>query len=223
MEEILDNHDPIWDLESYFSINVPVFTDLPFTKAKILDACWDLFIGKGGQALAAIAAYRAVQQSIKLTMEKRALPISTVTSVCSQQQVQAWSVWELFRAAFTRLESPSSREKAHLLEMRLRIMACIFASIYVLSFATMTSVMTGYFADVQGFYGSIVDRDQLQALSSFHRADLLFLDPGRIALSNRVGEWTGVSNRTKSDIVDSVTSSLLECQCCTSLVRSLSC
>lgn len=213
IEEIFDGHDLMWDPESYFSINLPVFSDLPFTRAKIIDACWDLGFGRGGQAVVGIAAYRAIRQTIKLTMERCALPILTVTSVCSQQDIRALSVWELIRAAFTRLDSPLSPKRADLHRMRLRILACIFASIYVLSFATIASIMTGYFTVVNGFYGSIENRESLEALASFHRADLLLLDAERVGW--RLGATLGVSNRTHSSYSNSslllLPTPLLEC------------
>lgn len=178
--EVAKDYNPFWDTGSYFYVNMAVFDNLTYTQAKIIDSCWDLGIGRGGQALVGIVAYTVIRQSIKLTMEKTALPISTATSVCSQQQIQAMSVWELSRAVVDRKSTKSSTESRY---SKVRILACIFLCIYVLSFATISSIMTGYFTAVSGFYGSLESGEPLVRASEFGRADMLFWDAQRLNAS----------------------------------------
>jgi hypothetical protein len=177
IEEVADGYDPLWDTGSYFSINLPVFSGLQYTQAKIIDAFWDFGVGRGGQALMGTAAYRVIRQSIKLTMENNALPISTATSICSQQQIQAMSIWELSRAAVFRQITGPWTAKAY---TRMRIVACIFVCIYVLSFATISSIMTGYYTVLEGYYGQIEHGKGLVGTSGFSRADVLLFDGQRL-------------------------------------------
>jgi hypothetical protein len=180
IEEVPEGYDPLWDTGSYFSINIPVFSGLQYTQAKIIDACWDFGVGRGGQALMGIAAYRVVRQSIKLTMENNAVPISTATSICSQQQIQAMSIWELSRAAAFRQITGPWTAKAH---TRMRIVACIFVCVYVLSFATISSIMTGYNSVLEVYYGEVEDGEAVLRTSSFNRADILLFDGQRLNLT----------------------------------------
>ena len=180
--EVAKDYNPFWDTGSFFYVNMAVFDNLTYTQAKIIDSCWDLGIGRGGQALVGIVPYTVIRQSIKLTMEKTALPISTATSVCSQQQIQAMSVWELSRAVVDRKDITGSTGSRH---SKVRILACIFLCIYVLSFATISSIMTGYFTAVSGFYGSLESGEPLVRASEYGRADLLFWDARRLNASLR--------------------------------------
>jgi hypothetical protein len=44
-------YKPFWDPNLFFTINVSVGDNLSFTLAKLIDAIWDLGVGRGGQLL----------------------------------------------------------------------------------------------------------------------------------------------------------------------------
>lgn len=167
--------EPLWDIEEYFAINmlIPNFT---FTQAKVVDACWDIVIGRGGQAICTL------RRSISLTMEGSALSVSAVTAICCQQ-IQLLSTWQLSRDLILQF-----RRYGHLSTVGRHIKlvrsgAYIFVCVYVLSFATMASVMTGYRADLTGFF----DANNSQAgmtepLGSIYKAQITLVDGDRVNL-----------------------------------------
>jgi hypothetical protein len=177
-----DEYRPIWDLSLFFTVNVP-YGSFSFTRAKVIDACWDIGFGRGGQFLAGILAYRTVRQSLTLTLEDSTLLISTATSICCQQ-LQFGSLWELFRGVFVRPDRrPIPRSRSWLVGLTRRA-AYVFVSIYVLAFATLTSVMTGYRAGLTGYFGYA---SSMRPLENLARPDLVLYDASRINITdNRV-------------------------------------
>jgi hypothetical protein len=143
------SYNPFWDPRLYFTINL-AFGKFAFSTVKVADAAWDTVIGRGGQVVAALIAYRTLRRSLTLTLETCTLTIPTVTSLYCQQ-IQAFSVmqmaYDLFWSwgAFNR----PVRRKSNVLG-RLRLATQIFTCIYVLLFATLVSVMTGYRAQLTG-------------------------------------------------------------------------
>jgi hypothetical protein len=97
---VTGGYKPFWDPDLFFTINVPVGENLSFTLAKLIDAVWDLSVGRGGQMLAAWITYRVLRRSLTLVMESSAITIPTVTSVCCQQ-LSIVSSWHLLRDAFS--------------------------------------------------------------------------------------------------------------------------
>lgn len=211
VQEVAEDYDATWQMGSYFSINMPVLTGLGYTRAKVFDVFWDLAFGRGGQILVGMVAYRVTRHSFRFSMERSAFPISTATFILSQQQIQALSIWEMTRVLTNRLEKKPVPRKDHILETRLRVLACIFLCTYVLSFATLTSVMTGYFSAVEGVYGSVTDNEPMKSLSQFSRADLLLLDSDRLSLSDEA--IIGMMNQTNQTSMENpIHNILLECE-----------
>jgi hypothetical protein len=92
-------YKPFWDPNLFFTINVSVKDNMSFTEAKLIDAVWDLGVGRGGQMLAAWITYRVLRRSLTLVMESNTITIPTVTSLCCQQ-INILSSWHLLAAAF---------------------------------------------------------------------------------------------------------------------------
>lgn len=139
----------IWDAEEFFTINL-LFNDYSFTQAKLIDACWDVGVGRGGQAIAAIVTYRVLRRSMLLVLEKSEISIPTATAVFCQQ-IQLMSVWELCRETVIRVGKGSVPKRTRAVEM-VRYALYLFVCGYVLSFATITSVMAGYRANLTGLF-----------------------------------------------------------------------
>jgi hypothetical protein len=140
----------VWDADKFFTINLLV-NDYSFTQAKVIDAFWDVGVGRGGQAIVAIITYRVLRRSMLLVLEKSEISIPTTTSILCRQ-IQLLSIWELCRETFSlaKRKAVSRRERA--IEIA-RYAMYIFVCGYVLAFATITSVMTGHRANLTGFFG----------------------------------------------------------------------
>ncbi|KAM0713820.1 hypothetical protein Q7P37_010782 [Cladosporium fusiforme] len=142
-------YEPFWDPKLFFTINL-AFGNFSFTAAKLIDACWDAVIGRGGQLLVAWMAYNVLRRSFTLIMESCAVPISTTTSFCCNR-IQLESAW---RCLVFILGRPNKKLHPHSArwngKLRLTAHALVFS--YVLAFATLSSVMTGYSPRLTGYF-----------------------------------------------------------------------
>lgn len=145
------HYSPLWDPQLYFTVNI-AFGRFAFSSAKVIDAIWDVVAGRGGQMLAAAIAYRVLRRSLTLTMERQSLTMPTVTSLYCQQ-IQIIPVIRLaYNSSWHRNSHQSNQRQASHLG-RLRLANQVFICVYVLSFATLVSVMTGYRALLTGYFG----------------------------------------------------------------------
>jgi hypothetical protein len=179
VKEVSAGYSPLWDIQLFFTINMPVSGHLSYTQAKMIDACWDFAFGRGGQALASIVAYRVLRHSVQLYMEDSWLPIPTVASICCHGGIEPATVWELSRATITRTPRSAKRQKPRIVRV-VRYAACVFVCGYVLAFATLASVMTGYIADLEGWFGFKEKGETLLPLQNLTRADYVLLDGNRL-------------------------------------------
>jgi hypothetical protein len=164
----------LWDSRLYFTINMS-FGKFSFTTVKLIDACWDTLVGRGGQMLVAIVAYRVLRRSIALSMEICTYPISTVTAMFCQQ-IQLNSAWELLHGVHTRHSDWSHMPWA---SPYIRLAAHISVFAYVLSFATLVSVMAGYRAEMEGYFGP----EELMPISKIYSPQMRLKDGDRIGVS----------------------------------------
>lgn len=164
----------LWDSKLYFTINVS-FGRFSFTAVKLIDACWDTLVGRGGQMLVAIVAYRVLRRSIALSMEICTYPISTLTAIFCQQ-IQLNSAWELLHGVQTRRSNWSNMPRA---SPYIRLAAHISIFAYVLTFATLVSVMAGYRAEMEGYFGP----EELMPISNIYSPQMKLEDGARIGLS----------------------------------------
>jgi hypothetical protein len=182
-------YKPLWDPNLFFTINAPVRENISFTLAKVIDAVWDLGIGRGGQMLAAVITYRVLRRSLTLVMESCTIAVPTVTSVCCQQ-VSILSPWHLLADAFSTKSSWQFEGRRLSLTGRRRLLVQLFACTYVLVFPTLTSAMTGYgtgftglFDYTEGTTSEAKPLDQLQV--GYPR--MVLADGSRIGLPDSTG------------------------------------
>jgi len=181
------NYQPLWDTKLFFTVNMTALKRLSFTAAKLIDACWDTIVGRGGQMLMAMLAYRVVRRSMTLTMETCDLALSTVTSIYCQQ-LQFTSVWQLLRNLPSARTTECSARTSLSLLAKTRLLMQIAVCVYVMAFATLVSVTTGYSAGLTGVYGYADGQpSEIAPISQVTAAGMVLTDGGRVGLSDKLG------------------------------------
>lgn len=186
VERAFFDYKPLWDANLYFTVNL-AFGRLSFSTVKVIDAGWDAIVGRGGQAFAAIMAYPTLRRSLTLTLETCTITIPTLSLVYCQQ-IQLMSIGHLVHEMFWHWGSHHIvwRQPTHW--GRFRLMLQVFVCIYVLFFATLVSVMTGYRAQLTGYFGYEAEHtNQLQPISQLSRPMMIISDGNRIGLSDHPG------------------------------------
>lgn len=149
------------------------FGELTLPAAKGIDFCWDLLVGRGGQLFLAYFVHRVARKSLLLTMEseKLALPVVTTSLTDKTGPLTIWwmlvCIWK-GRVAGRR---PSKR----------RLGAIAFACCYVLVFASLVSILTGYQAILKPYFRepgtqTLIPTDEL------YIPDFVVVDGARIGL-----------------------------------------
>jgi hypothetical protein len=214
------SYKPLWDPEQFFTINV-AYGSMPFSVAKFIDACWDITVGRGGQMLVAIVAYRVLRRSLTLIMETCAVPVSMATTIYCRQ-IQLASVWETLCCS---LSSKKRYPQAGMeLSLKLRLIAHLFVCAYVLSFATLASVTTGYRAGLTGYFDFKADESsQLKPVTKISHPLVSLYDGNRIGLSDQAIHLTsspvlagevdlGAFLNKSSSSMDDLTGALFDCK-----------
>lgn len=167
--EKADNHyRPLWDARLYFTVNV-AFGQFAFSTVKVIDAAWDTVVGRGGQMVAAMVAYRTLRRSLTLMMETSTVTVPAVASM-HYHQVQAISVGRLIHNMFWHWTSKRRQPPPW---GRARLGTQVFVCVYVLSFATLVSIMTGYRARLTGYFGFEAEQTgQLQPTSQLTQPEV---------------------------------------------------
>jgi hypothetical protein len=180
--ELVDNgYRPFWDPQLYFSVNV-AFGKFSFSRAKVIDAAWDAVVGRGGQFIAALMAYRILRKSLTLTMESCSVPIPAVALLYCRQ-IQLVPVGRLLHTMFWHWGSAHLVWRQPVLKGRARFGMQLFVCTYVLLFATLVSVMTGYRAQLTGYSGSGANQTgQLFATSQLVEPRFILYDGARVGL-----------------------------------------
>jgi hypothetical protein len=186
-----DTYRPFWDPQLYFSVNIP-FGRLPFSRAKVIDAAWDAVVGRGGQFVAAVLAYRTLRRSLTLTMETCSVPIPAVASLyCGQ--IQLIPVGRIIHTMFWHWGPVHLIWQQPILRGRARFGVQLFACTYVLLFATLASVMTGYRAQLTGYSSSGANKtDQLFPVSKLVEPRFVLLDGVRVGLPNKMYAYDSI-------------------------------
>lgn len=171
----------LWDPHQYFTINI-TFGQLSFTSAKIIDACWDAIVGRGGQVLAGLSAYKVLRRSFTLTMETCEITIPTVASVYCEQ-MQLTTAWRLLRGGLCDRRLRPSARRGPSPATRARLVIQAFACLYVLAFATFVSVMTGYRTELKGIFDYTEDNwDRVKPIDKLFRPRMILHDGIRVGL-----------------------------------------
>ena len=174
---------PLWDPELYFTVNI-AFGKLAFSTAKIIDAVWDAVVARGGQMLAATVAYRTLRRSLTLTMEASIVTMPTVATLYCHQ-IQIVSLRALLHEIFLHRGSPHPQRRRPTYLGKIRLLMQAIACLYVLSFATLLSVTTGYRAQLSGYYGYDADNpSQLQPVGEISRPSMVVYNGSRVGLSD---------------------------------------
>lgn len=190
-------YNPFWDPKLFLTINV-AYGRFSFTTVKVIDAGWDVVIGKGGQVVAAIVAYPVLRRSLTLVMESCVIPIATTTSFYCRQ-IQAESVWSMIRFLFPFRDRKKALNRLNVLG-KIRLAAHLLVCAYVLSFTTLASVMTGYRPELTGYFGYSESKiSELKPVDNIYISQLGLLDgervgfsPSPLALSARIGDYENV-------------------------------
>lgn len=183
LEKSNDDYRPFWDSRLYFTVNI-AFGKFSFSGAKITDAAWDAVVGRGGQFIAAVVAYRTLRRSLTLTMETCGVPIPAIASLYCRQ-IQLIPVGRLLHTMFWHWGSVHLTWRQPILKGRARFGFQLFACTYVLLFATLASVMTGYRAQLTGYSGSGANKTgQLFPVSKIVAPRFVLLDGVRVGLPN---------------------------------------
>jgi hypothetical protein len=185
LEKTEYDYRPFWDPRLYFTINI-AFGEFSFSTVKIIDAAWDAVVGRGGQLVAAVVAYRMLRRSLTLTMESCTVSMSAITSLYCQQ-IQLIPVGQLLRTMFWHWSSVHTPWQQAIPKGRARLGVQLFACIYVLSFATLVSITTGYRAQLTGYSSSGVNETGLLfPINQLVEPRFALLDGARVGLSDTI-------------------------------------
>lgn len=176
------SYKPLWDPQLYFTVNI-AFGRFAFSTAKVIDAVWDAVVARGGQMLAAMVAYRTLRRSLTLTMEASTVTMPTVASLYCNQ-IQIISLRRLLQDIIWHGGSPNPRRRRPIYLGKMRLLMQAFSCLYVLSFATLLSVTTGYRAQLSGYYGYDADKpSQLQPVGELSLPSMVIYNGSRVGLS----------------------------------------
>lgn len=138
-----------WDPGSWLSVTL-AFGSFSFSTAKAIDVSWDLIIGRGGQLLLAFLAYSTIRRSFSHAMMRTSWHMPVTTRLIFDP-VSFTGLWASLKDLANRRWS-------------WRLYAYIVMVIYISSFSTIVSAMTGYRATSSVYYRS--DNNQSQILVS---------------------------------------------------------
>ncbi|KAJ9642497.1 hypothetical protein H2199_004878 [Coniosporium tulheliwenetii] len=158
--------------DSFFTPTL-AFGSFSFSTAKTIDIIWDLFIGRGGQAVLMYIAYRVFTRSLVFSMESRPTPYQVFAAIAFDT-VSMNTIHILGKECV----APWQRTRRR----RLTIVGLIFASSYILAFPTLISALTGYDATYRP-YVNVTDGSMVP-LSSFEDADWVVWDGSRVGLAD---------------------------------------
>jgi hypothetical protein len=183
VEKSEPKYQSLWDPNLYFTVNI-AFGRFAFSTVKVIDAGWDAVIGRGGQMLAAVLAYRTLRRSLTLTMETCTITMPTVATLYCHQ-VQVISLGKLIQDIFWHKGSthPNRRRPIYLGKIRLGMQ--VFICGYVLIFAALVSVMSGYRAQLTGYFGYDPESaSQLQPVGELTHPRMVIFNGSRVGLSD---------------------------------------
>lgn len=163
-----------WDPSLFLSITI-AFGKLSFPAAKGIDVCWDFLVGRVGQILLAVASYPILRRSLACAMEQRPVHVKTYSSIAFSG-VSLSSLWAVLLEA-TRSLSYGFRA------FRWIILAQIIAIAYILGFATIVSVMTGYSTAFTPWV-TRPDNQNRVAVSDLSRPPFVIVDGSRVGLDD---------------------------------------
>jgi hypothetical protein len=177
------SYQPLWDPRLYFTVNI-AFGRFAFSTVKVIDAGWDAVVGRGGQMLAAVLAYRTLRRSLTLTMETCTVTVPTIVTLYCHQ-VQVTSLGKLVHDIFWHWGSTHQKGQRPIYLGKCRLGVQVFICTYVMIFATLVSVMSGYRAQLTGYFGYDPESaSQLQPIGELTQPRMVVFNGSRIGLSD---------------------------------------
>ncbi|KAK5033178.1 hypothetical protein LTS07_003479 [Exophiala sideris] len=133
-----DNYN-VWGVSGFFQITLR-WGLLSYTSAKIISVCWDIIVGRGGQAVLVIVSYLVYTRALVRSMESSAVSYGTFEAIT----LQNGSLTSLLKLGRDLLKTKTARA-------RLTVAWMIISGSFVLSFQTLVSAMAGYTANIEAF------------------------------------------------------------------------
>ena len=136
-------YDP-WSMGHIFQISMGL-GNLTFSEAKLIDVVWDDVVGRGGQSILAIVTFKVFTKTLTRLLEERRSSVSYgMFEAVVFQEASMSSIWKM---GSTVCRNVTCREMAAFVWMAM-------ASIYLLSFPTLLSAMTGYTTNVAPYFNT---------------------------------------------------------------------
>ncbi|KAI3316562.1 hypothetical protein HD806DRAFT_517264 [Xylariaceae sp. AK1471] len=147
-----------WNPSGFFQINFG-FGDFTFTEAKIIDIVWDVVIGRGGQAVMALVAWRAFGDYATVSMHTIPLTYTSYIKLILESGPSFVSICRLIR----------DFKKHRCLKSKLVAAWVVFSMLFILAWPTLIAAMSGYAPKI-GAYIQInntvlIPYDQFQLLA----------------------------------------------------------
>jgi len=158
----------LWDPQLFLSMTLG-FGRFTYAEAKSLDFAWDLIVGAGGQAALVALLYPMFRRYILAHMEDQSVDITTYTAVAFDKVslssiIAMFSETPILQALADNKATQSFTQKSHSDEPRdvnqeslspgdgemhkapkaWYWLGCIYAFLYLMGFAKVLSLMTGY-------------------------------------------------------------------------------
>ncbi len=140
----LDSEYNPWSVSQMFQITMGVGR-LTFSQAKLIDVIWDVVVGRGGQSILAIVSFKVFTKALTRLLEERRSSVSySMFEAVVFQGASLSSIWKMGSTVCRKL---TGREIAAFIWMAV-------ASVYLLSFPTLLSAMTGYTTHVSPYFNT---------------------------------------------------------------------
>ncbi|QPC69020.1 hypothetical protein HYE67_011251 [Fusarium culmorum] len=135
-----------WDFSGLFEVTLGWGT-LDFTTAKLMDVAWDLVVGRGGQAIMSLIAWRVFTEYLEVSIATRPATYTTVWLLRFHQDTSVMSSLRLFMQFFRR--GLASKTATWMMATTLS---------FILAFPTIAGSMTGYTTFNNAYIGSSDER-----------------------------------------------------------------
>ncbi|KIW28399.1 uncharacterized protein PV07_08066 [Cladophialophora immunda] len=159
----------LWDPSGFFYITVS-WGKMAFSTAKFIDIVWDIFVGRGGQAFLAVVTFKVSSQYLALAMREAPVSYNTFESLAFVPP----SLVRTGRLAADLLTNRGWRA-------RLIIVWVVLSSLFVLSFSSLITAMSGYSSDISAVMPDY-DNESIQ-WTNFQVVQFAINDADRVGLS----------------------------------------
>ncbi|CAI6339998.1 unnamed protein product [Periconia digitata] len=175
-----------WTATGFLQITMS-FGRLSFGQAKAIDVCWDIIIGRGGQAALAYISWRTFAYYVTTSMEVAPITYSSFRTIFVETSPGIYSTARLIRDFTTRKG----------LHSRIAMIFIIYSAILTLLFSTLASAMTGYtvnnISQMRDYQSNSVNFTQFKILLyTIHDGDRVGLTRDFLVTSNPMQDYEPV-------------------------------